>query len=167
MGVVRGGLIASATATLTVLAGCMGGAPRPSEPAATGSGSATAPVVSVSPTPPPPSLPPASTASSSAAPPAAPSAQASTLDPLVVEPTETEVTASVGRRLSFNVGPHPGLWRITSGNEAIVGELTQGVEAADAKLRPGAKALGVGSATITLENADGHEPLLYKITVIP
>lgn len=186
MGVVRRWLVTSATVTLTLLAGCTGAASGPSASIGTGGISDSAAVVpgtpnipDTSPSPPPSSgsiLPGASASPASTPNPASTSAsastdsttspQASTLDPIVVEPTQTEVTATVGRKLAFNVGPHPGLWRITSGNEAIVGELSHGQEVGDAKSRPGAKALGVGNVTVTLENADGHEPLVYMITVI-
>jgi hypothetical protein len=87
--------------------------------------------------------------------------------PILVEPTQTDVNATVGRTLSFNVGPHPDAWKITSDNEAIVGELAQGGVTDGALTNPGGRALAVGAATITLENAEGLQPLIYKITVNP
>lgn len=91
--------------------------------------------------------------------------QDSLVGPIVVEPTQTDVQATVGRSLDFNVGPEPGNWKISSDNEAVVGELTQGGERDGALFNPGAKALSVGTATVTLENAEGLEALVFKIQV--
>lgn len=87
------------------------------------------------------------------------------IGPIVVEPTQTDVAATVGRYLDFNVGPDPGNWTLSSDNEAIVGELSQGGRRDGALFNPGAKALAVGSATVTLENSEGLEPLVFKIQV--
>lgn len=94
-----------------------------------------------------------------------PSGGAGVIGPIVVEPTQTDVVATVGRFLDFNVGPNPGDWKITSDNEAIVGELMQGGERDGATYNPGAKALAVGNATVTLENSAGLEALVYKVQV--
>lgn len=89
----------------------------------------------------------------------------SLVGPIVVEPTQTDVQATVGRSLDFNVGPEPGNWKISSDNEAVVGELTQGGQRDGAMFNPGAKALSAGTATVTLENSEGLEALVFKIQV--
>jgi hypothetical protein len=48
-----------------------------------------------------------------------------------------------------------------------VGEVSQGGERDGALANPGAKALAAGNAQVTLENDEGLEPLVYKITVSP
>lgn len=92
-------------------------------------------------------------------------ADAGMVGPIVVEPSETEVAATVGRMLDFNVGPNPGDWTISSDNEAVVGDLTQGGEKDGAMFNPGAKALSPGTATVTLANEKGLEALVIKVTV--
>lgn len=177
MGLVRGGHIAGATLTLLLLAGCTG-APSLTGSATSATGTATD-SAGTSGSPGTSSYPATAIASEISQPPVASGTGATGTSPLptnsasrvpsgpvIVEPTQTDVTTAVGRVLHFNVGPHPGLWKISSSNEAIVGELRHGAEADGSKIQPGAKALAVGSVTVTLENAEGHDPLIYKISVV-
>ncbi|HPE14072.1 MAG TPA: hypothetical protein PL091_16400, partial [Actinomycetota bacterium] len=45
---------------------------------------------------------------------ASPSPEASMIGPIIVEPSQTEVEATVGRDIVFNVGDDPGQWEISS-----------------------------------------------------
>jgi hypothetical protein len=151
----RTGAGAFAALSLLLLGGCSGTAspdssssPAANSGPATSSGSAT-------------SLPTDSSAPSVSA----EGTTAAVIGPIVVEPTQTDVVATVGRFLDFNVGPNPGEWKISSANEAVVGELMQGGERDGATYNPAAKALSVGSATVTLENSAGLEALVFKVQV--
>lgn len=86
------------------------------------------------------------------------------IGPIMVEPLQAEVEATVGRDIVFNVGDDPGQWEITTDNEAVV-SVVAGGERDGATFNPGAQALSVGKATITLTDANGEDDLVFKITV--
>ncbi len=86
------------------------------------------------------------------------------IGPIMVEAGQTEVEATVGRSIVFNVGADPGQWNIGSSDESIVA-VVQGGERDGATFNPGAEALKVGEATVTLVDTKGEDALEYKITV--
>ena len=86
------------------------------------------------------------------------------IGPIVVEPSETAVEATVGRDIVFNVGDDPGQWEISSDNEAVV-SVESGGERDGATFNPGAKALSVGEATVTLADQKGMDALQVTVTV--
>jgi hypothetical protein len=86
------------------------------------------------------------------------------IGPIVVEPSETAVEATVGRDIVFNVGDDPGQWEISSDNEAVV-SVEAGGERDGATFNPGAKALSVGEATVTLADPTGMDALQVTVTV--
>ncbi|MCB0899088.1 MAG: hypothetical protein H6526_07235 [Actinobacteria bacterium] len=92
------------------------------------------------------------------------SPEASMIGPIMVEPSQTEVDATVGRFLNFNVGDNPGQWQISSDNEAVV-TVEQGGERDGATFNPGGEAVGVGEATVTLIDTEGGDALEFKIKV--
>lgn len=96
---------------------------------------------------------------------AEPSAAASMIGPIMVEPDQTEVEATVGRSLNFNVGDNPGQWDISSDNPAVVA-VTKGGEKDGATFNPGGEALSVGTATVTLTDTESNlDAMVYTITV--
>jgi hypothetical protein len=95
---------------------------------------------------------------------AAASPEASMIGPIMVEPSQTEVEATVGRFLNFNVGEDPGKWEITSDNVAVV-TVEKGGERDGATFNPGGEAVGVGEATVTLTDTTGGDALEFQITV--
>ncbi|MBK9435582.1 MAG: hypothetical protein V9G09_14320 [Candidatus Nanopelagicales bacterium] len=95
---------------------------------------------------------------------ASPSPEASMIGPIIVEPSQTEVEATVGRDIVFNVGDDPGQWEISSDNEAVV-SVEAGGERDGATFNPGAKALSVGEATVTLADQKGMDALQVTVTV--
>ncbi|HNL52495.1 MAG: hypothetical protein U0R27_04850 [Candidatus Nanopelagicales bacterium] len=107
-----------------------------------------------------------STAESPAAttPAATASPEASMIGPIMVEPSQTEVEATVGRFLNFDVGDNPGQWEISSDNEAVV-TVEQGGERDGATFNPGGEAVGVGEATVTLTDTEGGDALVYTVKV--
>mgnify|MGYP003586378841 CR=1 FL=1 len=86
------------------------------------------------------------------------------IGPIMVEPSQTEVEATVGRYLKFNVGGDPGAWEIATDNEAVV-TVEQGGERDGATFNPGGQAVGVGEATVTLTDTAGGDALVVKVTV--
>jgi hypothetical protein len=92
------------------------------------------------------------------------SPEASMIGPIMVEPSQTEVEATVGRFLNFNVGEDPGKWEIASDNVAVV-TVEKGGERDGATFNPGGEAVGVGEATVTLTDTAGGDALEYQITV--
>lgn len=86
------------------------------------------------------------------------------IGPIIVEPSETEVEATVGRAIVFNVGDDPGQWEISSDNEAVV-SVEPGGERDGAMFNPGATALSVGEATVTLADPAGMDALQVTVTV--
>lgn len=86
------------------------------------------------------------------------------IGPIVVEPSQTEVEATVGRDIVFNVGDDPGQWEITTDNEAVV-SVVAGGERDGATFNPGAQAFSVGEATVTLSDPKAMDALSVRITV--
>ena len=86
------------------------------------------------------------------------------IGPIMVEPSQTEVEATVGRFLNFNVGDNPGQWEISSDNEAVV-TVEQGGERDGATFNPGGEAVGVGEATVTLTDTEGNPVADYPVHV--
>ena len=86
------------------------------------------------------------------------------IGPIIVEPSQTGVEATVGRDIVFNVGDDPGQWEISSDNEAV-GSVEAGGERDGATFNPGAKALSVGEATVTLADQKGMDALQVTVTV--
>ncbi len=86
------------------------------------------------------------------------------IGPIMVEPSQTEVEATVGRFLNFNVGEDPGKWEIASDNEAVV-TVEKGGERDGATFNPGGEAVGVGEAMVTLTDTAGGDALEYQIAV--
>lgn len=85
--------------------------------------------------------------------------------PIVVEPSQTEVQATVGRAIDFNVGSKPGKWDIASDNPTVV-SVTKGGKQDGAVYNPGAQALAVGEATVTLTDTKAKDDaMVYKVTV--
>jgi hypothetical protein len=83
----------------------------------------------------------------------------------MVEPDQTDVEATVGRFLNFNVGDNPGQWNIESDNPSVVA-VTQGGEKDGAVFNPGAEALAVGTATVTLTDTESNlDAMVYTVTV--
>lgn len=160
MKVVRSGIIFGAGLAVALLAGCSS-----SDSGSEASAAASEAVASASAMASDVASEAASAMESVSAAVSSAAADAGMVGPIVVEPSETEVAATVGRMLDFNVGPNPGDWTISSDNEAVVGDLTQGGEKDGAMFNPGAKALSAGTATVTLANEKGLEALVIKVTV--
>ncbi len=103
--------------------------------------------------------------------PAATSAEATTspdagmIGPIVVEPDQTEVEATVGRMIDFQVGDSPEHWTIETDNPEVL-SVTPGKKEGDAYFNPGAEALAVGTATVTLTDTKGDlDAMEYTVTV--
>jgi hypothetical protein len=92
------------------------------------------------------------------------SPEASLIGPIIVEPSQTQVAATVGRAIVFDVGDDPGAWDIATDNEAVV-SVQKGGERDGATFNPGAEALSEGEATVTLTDAEGMDALEFTITV--
>jgi hypothetical protein len=93
------------------------------------------------------------------------SPEASMIGPIMVDPDQTEVEATVGRFLNFNVGDNPGQWDIESDNPSVV-SVTKGGEKDGAVFNPGGEALAVGTATVTLTDAESDlDAMVYTVTV--
>lgn len=86
------------------------------------------------------------------------------IGPIMVEPSQTEVTATVGRVIVFDVGDDPGQWEISSSDESVV-SVQPGGERDGAVFNPGGEALQVGEATVTLSDPEGMDALEFTITV--
>lgn len=86
------------------------------------------------------------------------------IGPIVVEPSQTAVEATVGRDIVFNVSEDPGRWEISSDNEAVM-SVEAGGDRDGATFNPGAKALSVGEATVTLADPTGMDALQVTVTV--
>jgi len=85
------------------------------------------------------------------------------IGPIIVEPSQTEVEATVGRYISFNV-EDPGRWQISSSDESVV-SVEAGGERDGATFNPGGQALETGEATVTLTDSGGGDALEFTVTV--
>lgn len=83
----------------------------------------------------------------------APSATAGLPAPVIIEPDQTEATASVGATIVFNQ-PDPANTTVSTDRPDIV-ELTQGSDDGSAQFNPGAVALAPGVAVVTILAPDG------------
>lgn len=87
------------------------------------------------------------------------------IGPIVVEPDQTEVEATVGRMIDFTVGDDPQHWTIETDNPEVL-KVTDGKKEGDAYFNPGAEALAVGTATVTLTDTEGDlDAMEYTVTV--
>lgn len=87
------------------------------------------------------------------------------IGPIVVEPDQTEVEATVGRMIDFNVGDNPENWSIETDNPEVL-SVTPGKKEGDAYFNPGAEALAVGTATVTLTDTKSNlDAMEYTVTV--
>lgn len=85
--------------------------------------------------------------------------------PIVVAPDQTEVEATVGRMIDFTVGDDPQHWTIETDNPEVL-KVTDGKKEGDAYFNPGAEALAVGTATVTLTDTEGDlDAMEYTVTV--
>lgn len=100
----------------------------------------------------------------SSVPAATTSPEASMIGPIVVEPSQTEVEATVGRSIVFDVGEDPGRWRISTDDPAVV-SVEPGGRRGGATFNPGATALATGEAVVTLADSEGMDALEFRITV--
>lgn len=108
---------------------------------------------------------PSPAATSAAATTAAASPQASMIGPIVVEPDQTEVEATVGRFIDFQVGDSPQNWKIETDNAEVL-KVTPGRKEGDTYFNPGAEALAVGTATVTLTDTKSDmDAMEYTVTV--
>ncbi|MCU0300573.1 MAG: hypothetical protein MUF35_03090 [Candidatus Nanopelagicales bacterium] len=73
--------------------------------------------------------------------------------PVMVEPGQTEVSASVGETIVFNQ-PDPAQTQVSTDRPDVL-ELTQGSDDGSAQFNPAARALAPGVAVVTIEAADG------------
>ena len=85
------------------------------------------------------------------------------IGPIIVEPSQTDVEATVGRYISFNV-EDPGRWQISSSDESVV-SVEAGGERDGATFNPGGQALETGEATVTLTDSEGGDALEFTVTV--
>lgn len=97
-----------------------------------------------------------------------PSASASDpaiIGPVIVEPDQTDVQATVGRTIVFRVGANPGRWDITTDNDQVL-RVQRGGKDGEAIFNPGAEALAAGTATVTLTDTKSKlDALEYTVTV--
>jgi hypothetical protein len=94
----------------------------------------------------PSTTPPASIEASAPATPGLPA-------PIIVEPGQTEATASVGETIVFNL-TDPAQAQVSTDRTDIL-ELTQGADDGSAQFNPAARALAPGVAVVTIVAADG------------
>lgn len=93
------------------------------------------------------------------------SPEASMIGPIMVTPDQTEVEATVGRTIVFDVGAKPGKWDIETDDPTILA-VTKGGKKDGAVFNPGAEALAEGTATVTLtDTKSGLDALQYTVTV--
>lgn len=85
------------------------------------------------------------------------------IGPVIVEPGQTEASVSVGRVLVFNVAD-PTAEMIATDDPAVL-SVTPGRDDGSAVFNPGAQALSVGTATVTLTNMDTGVTQVVSVTV--
>ncbi len=86
------------------------------------------------------------------------------IGPIIVDPSQSEVAATVGRFLVFDVGGDPGRWEIASDDLAVV-SVERGGQRDGAVFNPGGEALREGRATVTLFDEQSGDTLEFTITV--
>lgn len=87
------------------------------------------------------------------------------IGPIMVEPDQDTVEATVGRTIVFNVGDNPGDWDIETDNTEVL-KVIKGGEKDGAVFNPGAEALAEGTATVTLtDTVSGLDAMEYTVTV--
>ena len=101
-----------------------------------------------------------SSTSSSASAPAASASTSNVLPPIMVEPSQTSVTAKVGDTIVFNVASPVGTTAVAS-PEGIV-TTSDGHSDGSADFNPGAVAVAEGVTEVTLTSTDGT---VQKVTV--
>lgn len=86
------------------------------------------------------------------------------IGPIIVEEGQTTVSAPVGRTIVFNAAD-PANTTITSSDESVL-TVTAGYDDGSAIFNPGAEPLAPGTATVTIESADGSgEAWVIEVTV--
>lgn len=98
--------------------------------------------------------------------PAASASEAPSLEaPIVVDPSQTEVSAKVGQFIDFNVGAKPGRWEVSSSDTTVL-TVTPGGKEGDATFNPGGEALAPGTAVVTMtDKKSTMDAMEYTITV--
>lgn len=87
------------------------------------------------------------------------------IGPVVVVPKDHSVEAAVGRHILFQVDGNVWEWTIASSDESVVGELSHGYRDESAEFAPGARALEVGTAHVTLTNSAGRPAWVVEVKV--
>lgn len=72
--------------------------------------------------------------------------------PVVIEPGTTEVETTVGTSLDFKVEGDPAAWTISVDNPEVLA-VSQGGAQGEAMMNPGAEAIMIGEAKVTLANS--------------
>lgn len=107
--------------------------------------------------------------SSESTPTASPTASSTTslTAPVIVDPSQTEVSVKVGQFIDFTVGAKPGRWQVESDDTAVL-RVTPGGKNGDATFNPGAEAIAPGTATVTMtDKKGGLDAMVYTVTVTP
>lgn len=87
------------------------------------------------------------------------------IGPIMVPAGQTDVEATVGRTIVFEVGAKPGRWKIATDNAEVL-KVTPGGKDGTAVFNPGAEALAAGTATVTLtDKKSSLDALVYNVTV--
>jgi hypothetical protein len=85
------------------------------------------------------------------------------IGPVMVEPGQTNVSVAVGRMLVFNVAD-PTAEMIATDDPSVL-SVTPGRDDGSAIFNPGAQALAVGTATVTLTNMETGATQVVSVTV--
>jgi hypothetical protein len=109
---------------------------------------------------------PAATESAASIAPSAPASPVASIPaPVMVEPGQSDVEATVGQAIVFDVGAKPGRWEITTDDPEVL-QVVPGGKDGDATFNPGAQALSPGTATVTMTDAQGElDDQEYTVTV--
>jgi uncharacterized protein YcfL len=93
----------------------------------------------------------------------APTQSAQVIGPIILNASETSAVVTVDRTVVFDVA-EPALWSISASPEGLV-DVSVGGESGGAIFNPGATALAVGVATVTLTHEGSGEVLIFTITI--
>ena len=92
-----------------------------------------------------------------------PTSGAQMIGPVMVEPGQTEVSATVGRTIVFNVAD-PEKELISTNNPEVLA-VSPGGSDGSAVFNPGAEALAPGTATVTLTNTETGATQVVSVTI--